>query len=263
MRPGMPRVSATSTKISGSSGICGWKKAKQRRSAGSRRPLQIVPVADLVHRLVADDLLEDVGGRRPVDAPQHQEAAVEPRREEMHEIGVDRCELRVHLDARREVPRACDQRRGAAGREVDPAEQFLPARLGRDGGAGSHAAGEASCLPECHGRGRGASVSGPGRVRGAGTSRSRSSSPIASQRRAGRAPSATPEASPRVESRRLGQRLGRQRRAAVLLQAQTACGCGRRGPAGGRRESRAGVPPSVSSESVAGLASPPGFVFNC
>ena len=32
---GMPRVSATSTKISGSSGIEGWKKAKQRRSSGS------------------------------------------------------------------------------------------------------------------------------------------------------------------------------------------------------------------------------------
>ena len=33
----MPRTSATSTKISGSPGRAGWKKAKQRRSAASRR----------------------------------------------------------------------------------------------------------------------------------------------------------------------------------------------------------------------------------
>ena len=39
---------------------------------------QIVPVADLVHRLVADDLFQDDRGRRPVDAAQHQEAAIEP-----------------------------------------------------------------------------------------------------------------------------------------------------------------------------------------
>jgi hypothetical protein len=33
----MPRVNATSMKISGSFGICGWKNAKQRRSESSRR----------------------------------------------------------------------------------------------------------------------------------------------------------------------------------------------------------------------------------
>ncbi len=39
---------------------------------------QIVPVADLVHRLVADDLFQDVGGRRPVYPAQHEKPPVEP-----------------------------------------------------------------------------------------------------------------------------------------------------------------------------------------
>jgi hypothetical protein len=39
---------------------------------------QIVPVADFVHRLVADDLFQDVGGARPVDPAQHEKSPVEP-----------------------------------------------------------------------------------------------------------------------------------------------------------------------------------------
>jgi hypothetical protein len=35
--------------------------------------LEIVPVVNFVHGLVLDDFLQDVGRRRPVDAPQHQE----------------------------------------------------------------------------------------------------------------------------------------------------------------------------------------------
>ena len=42
---------------------------------GGLEPIaQIVPVADLVHRLVADDLFQDVGRCRPIDVPQHEEA---------------------------------------------------------------------------------------------------------------------------------------------------------------------------------------------
>ena len=44
---------------------------------------QIVPVADLVHGLVADDLFEDVRRRRPVDPAQHEKPPVEPRAEQM------------------------------------------------------------------------------------------------------------------------------------------------------------------------------------
>ena len=41
---------------------------------------QIVPIADLVHGLIADDLFQDVGRRRPVDFAQHQKSPVEPGR---------------------------------------------------------------------------------------------------------------------------------------------------------------------------------------
>ena len=42
---------------------------------------QIVPVADFVHRLVADDLFEDVRRRRPIYPAQHEKPPVEPRRQ--------------------------------------------------------------------------------------------------------------------------------------------------------------------------------------
>ena len=86
----MSSLSATSTKISGSSTSEGWKKAKQRRSAGIEPAAQVVPALDLVHRLVGDDLVEDGRRRLPVDAAQHQEAAVEPGRQQMHQIAIDR-----------------------------------------------------------------------------------------------------------------------------------------------------------------------------
>ena len=54
---------------------------------------QIVPVADLVDAFVADDLFQDRSRRRPVDAAQHQEAAVEPRREQMNKVVVDDGEI--------------------------------------------------------------------------------------------------------------------------------------------------------------------------
>ena len=41
-------------------------------------PPEFVPVADFVHRFVADDLLEHRRRRRPVDAAQNQKAAIEP-----------------------------------------------------------------------------------------------------------------------------------------------------------------------------------------
>ena len=92
---------------------------------------QIVPAADAVHRLVADDLLQHARRRRPVDPAQHQEAAVEPRREHVDEIAVDDREIVAVAMRVEQLLAHAHQRRGAAGREVEPAQQFLPARLGR------------------------------------------------------------------------------------------------------------------------------------
>ena len=81
---------------------------------------QVVPVPDRVHRLVADDLLEDVRRRRPVDVPEHQEAAVEPGAEQVGEVRVDPPKLRDACGGASGAPRAsapaprCRPARGSA-----------------------------------------------------------------------------------------------------------------------------------------------------
>ena len=64
--------------------------AEQEKAIGLDAATQVVPVADRVHGFVADDLLQHDRRRRPVDPPQHQEAAIEPGREQVREVGVDR-----------------------------------------------------------------------------------------------------------------------------------------------------------------------------
>ena len=158
---------------------------------------QIVPVADRVHRLVADDLFQDVRRRRPVDPAQHQEAAVEPGREQMDEVGVDGARSSRRTMRVEQLLAHAHQRRGAAGREVEPAQQLLPARLGRrvQLGGGRRRTGLAPGLDR---RPRAAARSGPkrdGQRLEEGDARRRSSA-----RRSGRGfrrASATPEASPR------------------------------------------------------------------
>ena len=91
---------------------------------------QVAPVVDLVHRLVLDDLLQDVGGRRPVDPAQHQEAAVEPRREQVDEVGVDRRKVVAMVHGVHQTLAHRHQRLGAAWREIEAPQQLLPTRLG-------------------------------------------------------------------------------------------------------------------------------------
>jgi hypothetical protein len=127
MLGGMEVVSATSTKMSGSSVSAGWKNAKQRRSAGSRRSCRS---CHLVHRFVADHLLEDVRGRGPVDAADLEEAAVEPRREQVHEIVVDRGEPGMLVQRGEHILAHVHHAGGAAGREVQAPDELLARRLG-------------------------------------------------------------------------------------------------------------------------------------
>ena len=48
----------------------------------------------------------------------------------MHEIVVDRGEILAMIEHVEQLLAHAHQRDGAAGREIEPAEQFLPARLG-------------------------------------------------------------------------------------------------------------------------------------
>ena len=126
----MPRVSATSMKMIGSSGSCGWKKAKQRRSACSRRRRSGQP-CDRVHRLVVDQLLEHERRGVPVDALEAQEAAVEPRAQQVEQVVVEqRASAGCSSSFFSSTPRISHQRGGAARRHVEAAEQLLARRLG-------------------------------------------------------------------------------------------------------------------------------------
>ena len=94
------------------------------------RRAQVVPVADRVHRLVADDLFQQIRRRRPVDGPQHEEAAIEPGREQVDEIVVDGGEIVAMIHRVEQLLAHAHQRRRAAGREIEAAEQLEPPRLG-------------------------------------------------------------------------------------------------------------------------------------
>ena len=91
---------------------------------------EFVPIANFVHRLVADDLFQKRRRRRPVDAAQHQKPPIEPRTEEMQKIAIDDGEQRVLLHKLEQIRPHRDQRRGAARRSIEPPEELVPARFG-------------------------------------------------------------------------------------------------------------------------------------
>ena len=67
--------------------------ANQPGDATHQAAPQVVPAVDLVHRLVVDDLLEQLRRRIPVDPLQLEEARVEPARQQVLEIGGERKQL--------------------------------------------------------------------------------------------------------------------------------------------------------------------------
>jgi hypothetical protein len=112
---------------------------------GRRQPsAQIVPAVDRVHRLVADDLLEDVRGRRPVDRSQHQEAAVEPGGEELREVAIHRRKRRIALHPGEYVLAHAHQLERGARRRVEALDQLDAART--RGAMQRHQPGFVGCL---------------------------------------------------------------------------------------------------------------------
>ena len=108
------------------------RRMKEGVAAAVRRidaPAQILPVANFVHRLVADDLFQDHGGRRPIDAAQHEESPIEPRREQVDEIPVDDGEIVAMIHGVKKLLAHTHESCGAAGGQIEPAKQFEPARL--------------------------------------------------------------------------------------------------------------------------------------
>ncbi len=87
------------------------------------------PVADLMHRLVTDQFFQH--GRRgvPVDALQHQKAAVEPRIEKMRKVGIQGRKGGRGAEPFQQVGAHLDQLVGASRAEVEAAQQVLPPGL--------------------------------------------------------------------------------------------------------------------------------------
>ena len=100
---------------------------------GLQAAAQFAPALDFMHGLVGDDFFEDVRGRGPVYRFHQQEAAVEPRVEQVMEIGIDTFQLGLLAHRAEQVLAYLDQPAGTAGGEVDPPQQFLPVRLGGRG----------------------------------------------------------------------------------------------------------------------------------
>ena len=112
--------------------LVGQCRMEERKApaVGLEPPAQVVPAANLVHRLVRDDLLQQVGRRAPIHADDLQEARVEPRRQQVAKVPVDGLELAMRIRQLQQSLAHAQDRGGAPGRAVEPPQQFLPRRLG-------------------------------------------------------------------------------------------------------------------------------------
>ena len=107
---------------------------KERKAAPVSRveaATQVVPAADFVDCFVSDDLLENGRRRLPVDPPQDEEAAVEPRRQQPFEIAVDGGERLVRFDVPHQVAAQRDDVGGGTRRQVQAPEEFEPRAVRR------------------------------------------------------------------------------------------------------------------------------------
>ena len=75
---------------------------------------QVAPALDLVNRFVLDQALEHQRGRPPVDAPEDQESPIEPRPEQVDEVGIDADAFGMAGQRPEKVPADVDEHRGAA-----------------------------------------------------------------------------------------------------------------------------------------------------
>src|SRR6267143_4690573 len=97
-------------------------------AVGLEPAAQVVPALNLVHGFVLDQLLQDQGGSTPVDALQDQEAAVEPGAEQVGEIGLDACPMRMLGQALQQPATHLQQHTDSAGGHVEAPEELLARR---------------------------------------------------------------------------------------------------------------------------------------
>ncbi len=92
--------------------------------------LDVGPAPDVVHRLVLDQLLDQRGRRVPADAAQLEEADVEPGREHVLHLGIQRQQAPVGLQVRQHLGAHVHQEAHAIGSTAEALQQ-APARRHR------------------------------------------------------------------------------------------------------------------------------------
>ena len=92
---------------------------------------QVAPPLNLVDSFVLNEALEHDGRRLPVDALQGEKPAVEPRSEQVRQIGVDLGAIGMVAKRRQQSPPQIHQDGRASRRHVAPPEQLLPRRFDR------------------------------------------------------------------------------------------------------------------------------------
>ena len=95
-------------------------------AVGGESAPQIVPAGDLVDGFVLDQLLERDRGGIPVDPLEREEAAVEPRAEQVLQVRIDAAPLRPYLELAEHFTPHRNQRGRPAGCRIEPAEELLP-----------------------------------------------------------------------------------------------------------------------------------------
>ena len=108
-------------------------------AVGLQAAAQVVPAVDGVHGLVVDDLFQQLGRRVPVDTAHLQEAGVEPRAEQVQQVGFERHQFGLlrqplqqraaHAHQRARCRRACGSGGAAA-----PGAAARPPASARSGG---------------------------------------------------------------------------------------------------------------------------------
>src|SRR6202022_3729729 len=109
---------------------CGMKKGVAAPIRRIDARAQIVPRANFMHRLVANDFFENDRGHGPVDAFQHEKSPIEPGTEKMDEIAIGRRKIAAPRERVEKMPAHLHKLAGSAGREINAANELLPPRLG-------------------------------------------------------------------------------------------------------------------------------------
>src|SRR5690349_17466444 len=90
---------------------------------------QVVPPLNLMYRLMLDQSLENQRRRPPVNPLHDEEAAVEPRAEQVQQVGFDDSAVRVLGDGFQKVRTHLDERARSTRGRIEPAKQLLTTRL--------------------------------------------------------------------------------------------------------------------------------------